>query len=222
MVGQGVYRRVIGISTRLKAIGGNFLALSLLSLLTVPAYAQWGGGDGAQAGATAYCAARAAGRDDNQASRAAANALSNSMTGSFSSNIATIITGGSAMRDSLKYLISKQCPEYVNTPGDSSASQSKATLDQWTPELCAKYPDVGKNYCAQNVASPSAIGCPEGGASNGCQVSVPEQKAASDAAPAPGSSKKSVDNKKNSEKVAHGICLKAADYAGCMKYQLAK
>ena len=200
----------------------RFLIAAAVLTVSMPVQAQWGGGDGAQAGATAYCAARAAGKDDNQASRAAANALSNSMTGSFSSNIATIITGGGAMRDSLRYLISKQCPEYVNTPGDSSPGQVKATLDQWTPELCAKYPDVGKNYCAQNVASPGANACPEGGASKACQVSVPEQKAVSDVAPAPGSSKKSVEVKKNSEKVAHGICLKAADYAGCMKYQLEK
>jgi hypothetical protein len=53
--------------------------------------------------------------------RAASNALVNSMGGSFASNIATIITAGSTMRDSLEYLIRKQCPEYL---GDSQGSQT--------------------------------------------------------------------------------------------------
>tara|TARA_Y100000385_G_scaffold265054_1_gene298980 strand:+ start:74 stop:835 length:762 start_codon:yes stop_codon:yes gene_type:complete len=101
--------------------------LVFVGLLTFgsPASAQWGGG-GAQVGATAYCASRSAGKNHNQAARAANNALVNSMGGNFSSNIATIITGGSAIRDSMLYLVKQQCPDlYYGTavqsnPGNSS------------------------------------------------------------------------------------------------------
>ena len=93
--------------------------------LACPAQAQWGSGDGAQAGATAYCAARAAGKDDSQASRAASNAMVNGMSGSFTSNMATIITGGRVMRDSLRYLIQKQCPEFLisESPADNAETR---------------------------------------------------------------------------------------------------
>ena len=120
-------------------------------LLAEPAMAQWGSGDGSQAGATAWCAARAAGKTPQQASRAASNALANSMGGSFASNIATIITGGSTMKDSVEYLIRKQCPEYLYRNQETSASTQNDYKNDlksyWTPENCSKYPDVGNKYC---------------------------------------------------------------------------
>ena len=129
-------------------------------LLGGPAMAQWGGGDGSQAGATAWCAARAAGKSSSQASRAASNALVNSMGGSFASNIATIITGGSTMRDSLEYLIRKQCPEYL---GDSQGSQTapKSELDDPKhPSYCNWNPWA--NECkdtSATVVRNSSINC---------------------------------------------------------------
>ena len=137
----------------------QLLIAAAVFIVSGPAMAQWGGGDGSQAGATAWCAARAAGKSPAQASRAASNALVNSMGGSFTSNIATIITGGSTMRDSLEYLIRKQCPEYLD---DNQATQSDSTGDSkndansfWTSEMCAKYPDAGKENCKATTEPPA-------------------------------------------------------------------
>ena len=114
----------------------QLLIAAAVFIVSGPAMAQWGGGDGSQAGATAWCAARAAGKSPAQASRAASNALVNSMGGSFSSNIATIITGGSTMRDSIEYLIRNQCPEYVGDIQGSQAAPKSELDDPKHPSHC--------------------------------------------------------------------------------------
>ena len=198
----------------------SLLAAAVLTV-SMPAQAQWGGGDGAQAGATAYCAARAAGKDEAQASRAASNALVNSMSGSFASNIATIITGGNTMNDSLRYLIAKQCPEYIYQPGIPMSNETKEV--KFPPEVCAKDPSLASwSACQNNSASSTTTTCSEGSSSKECQQKPSEQKPASNVAPTAASVKKSETTNKNAEKAAHGTCLKAVDYAGCMKYQLSK
>lgn len=195
---------------RVDAISKSFLVLPLLAFLAVPAHAQWGGGDGAQAGATAYCAARSAGKDDNQASRAASNALVNGMSGSFSSNIATIITGGGAMRDSMKYLIQRQCPEYL-TGGSSTPipvavrPTDPGALDSW----CNKNP-WDKECGGQNPVKATCYGCEE------------QKKPATSVNNNSAKTAEIQLSHKKIEAAAHSVCLKAADYAGCMKYQLAK
>jgi len=137
-------------------------ATAAAAILAGPAMAQWGGGDGAQAGATAWCAARAAGKSPDQASWAASNTLVNSMGGGFASNIATIITGGRTIRDSLEYLIRKQCPEYlysVQSTNSSTGNDYKNDLNSyWTAENCAKYPDVGKENCGLTAKATQATG----------------------------------------------------------------
>jgi len=188
----------------------RLLIAAAVLTVSMPAQAQWGGGDGAQAGATAYCAARAAGRDDRQATRAASNALVNGMTGSFSSNIATIITGGSAMNDSLKYLIQRQCPELLTggstnsvpvqaRPTDPAALESWCNKNPWEKECGGQNPDKATCYGCVEQAKPVA----------------PVISNAAKSAAIPVSQKKT-------ETAAHNVCLKAADYSGCMKYQLAK
>jgi len=114
----------------------QLLIAAAVFIVSGPAMAQWGGGDGSQAGATAWCAARAAGKSPAQASRAASNALANSMGGSFASNIATIITGGSTMRDSLEYLIRKQCPEYLGEIQGSQTAPNSELDDPKHPSHC--------------------------------------------------------------------------------------
>ena len=55
------------------------------------------------------------------------------------------------MRDSLEYLIRKQCPEYLHgteSTSPSTANDYKNDLNSyWTAANCSKYPDVGKKYC---------------------------------------------------------------------------
>jgi hypothetical protein len=188
----------------------RFLLAAAVLTVSMPAQAQWGGGDGAQAGATAYCAARAAGRDDRQATRAASNALVNGMTGSFSSNIATIITGGSAMNDSLKYLIQRQCPELLTggstnsvpvqaRPTDPAALESWCNNNPWEKECGGQNPDKATCYGCEEQVKPVT------------PVSTNEVKHSA-----------IQENKKKAEATAHNACLKASDYVGCMKYQLSK
>jgi hypothetical protein len=227
---------------------------AVVALLGGPAMAQWGGGDGSQAGATAWCAARAAGKSPDQASWAASNALVNSMGGGFASNIATIITGGRTMRDSLEYLIKKQCPEYlysVQSTNPSATNDYKNDLNSyWTAENCSKYPDVGKESCgltAKTTPATSTTSCNKVIEKYECsykkylsanpsveswakanpamakkeairlsaidaeEIALPAVKEANakiEAQPSP----KDIENK----------CLKAADYKGCMEYNLKK
>jgi hypothetical protein len=182
----------------------HLLIALVLGSLVHPAHAQWGGGDGAQAGATAYCAARAAGNDDRQASRAAANAMANSMTGSFTSNIATIITGGRAMRDSIKYLIQQQCPQYL---GGEPAPTPVAPK----PTDAAAY----SRWCEDN---PWLKEC-GGQDSNKIQSVYGKEHQPSLARPTKDSQARP---SAAAESKANAICLKAVDYSGCMKYQLSK
>jgi hypothetical protein len=216
-------------------------------LLGGPAMAQWGGGDGSQAGATAWCAARAAGKSPDQASWAASNALVNSMGGGFASNIATIITGGRTMRDSLEYLIRKQCPEYLGsgtgvpsaTPSETKGVEGK---DLWCipwAENCTesgakstdksgmpcdkaieKYECSYKKYLAANpsvekwakanpsMAKKEAIRL---GAIDAEEIGLPVIKE-------PSVKAETATNAKDIEEK----CLKAADYKGCMEYNLKK
>jgi len=199
---------------RVDAISKSFLVLPLLAFLAVPAHAQWGGGDGAQAGATAYCAARAAGKDDRQATRAASNALVNGMTGSFGSNIATIITGGSAMNDSLKYLIQRQCPEYLSTGVEGkfvkqlTSWQNYCFDNPWLRECGGQNPEKVPGVAGIQIPPEGSIPAetlkPLSAQNKSAKPSVPQAK------PVP-----------NIEVKAHNTCIKAADYAGCMKYHLA-
>ena len=216
-------------------------------LMGAPAMAQWGGGDGSQAGATAWCAARAAGKSPGQASWAASNALVNSMGGGFASNIATIITGGGTMRDSLEYLIRRQCPEYLGSgTGVPSATPSEtkgiAGKDLWCipwaencTEMDAKITDKSGTSCDKAIekhecsykkylaANPSvekwakanpAMAKKEAirlGAVDAEAIALPVIKEAS-AKAATAANAKDIEEK----------CLKAADYKGCMEYNLKK
>ena len=141
-----------------------------VGIVAMPASAQWGGGDGAQAGATAYCAARAAGKDDEQAARAATNAIATSMGGSFASNIATIVVGGRTMWQSVYYLASKQCPQYSRNPAMQKDALNPIGIDWMNQGSSAYYSEPG------------------------------------------GTSKPKED--------AHEKCLQAADYSGCMRFQM--
>ena len=144
------------------------LVVSVL-FIALPSRAQWGGGDGAQAGATAYCAARAAGKDDKQATWAASRALVTSMGGGLASNLATITVGGRTMWESVYYLASKQCPQYSRNPTMQEGSLNSSGVDWMNSGSSAYYNEPG--------SSPA-------------QESDPHEK-----------------------------CLRAADYAGCMKFQ---
>jgi hypothetical protein len=189
----------------------------MLLAVATPAQAQWGG-DASQAGATAYCGARFSGKNHKQASRAATNVLVNSMGGSFSSNIATIVTGGGAMRDSMNYLIQQQCPGYFNN--DSAAAQMpppRPSDQQEWHKYCSDNPWL-KECGGQN---PSATSCPDCSRTNvpsgqsplpaKGEIKTQPQKTVITTAPGPtGTSKQE----------AHRLCSKVADYAGCMKYQL--
>ena len=216
-------------------------------LLGGPAMAQWGGGDGSQAGATAWCAARAAGKSPDQASWAASNALVNSMGGGFASNIATIITGGRTMRDSLEYLIRKQCPEYLGsgtgvpsaTPSETKGvegkdlwcipwaencteSGAKSTDNSGMPcdKAIEKHECSYKKYLAANpsvekwakanpsMAKKEAIRL---GAIDAEEIGLPVIKE-------PSVKAETATNAKDIEEK----CLKAADYKGCMEYNLKK
>lgn len=193
------------------------LLLTAATVLTiaVPAHAQWGGGDGAQAGATAYCAARAAGKNDNQASRAASNALANSMTGSFSSNMATIITGAGTMRESLKYLIQRQCPEDLSAgseakPAKQLTSWENYCLDNpWLKECGGQNSDKIPGVAGNQIP-------PEGSIPSESVKGLPVQNKPAKSTVANGKQAGNIEVK------AHNDCLKAADYAGCMRYQLKK
>ena len=223
-------------------------------LLGGPAMAQWGGGDGSQAGATAWCAARAAGKSPDQASWAASNALVNSMGGGFASNIATIITGGRTMRDSLEYLIRKQCPEYLHgteSTSPSTANDYKNDLNSyWTAANCSKYPDVGKKYCNLVAkASPviSTASCNKVIEKYDCSYQKylsanPSVEKWAKANPAMAKKEAIRLNAVDAEEIALPVvkeasakieaqpsakdienkCLKAADYKGCMEYNLKK
>jgi hypothetical protein len=222
------------------------------ALLAGPAMAQWGGGDGSQAGATAWCAARAAGKSPDQASWAASNALVNSMGGGFASNIATIITGGRTMRDSLEYLIRKQCPEYIGGDGGAQTA-AKSELDDpshpsfcnWNPwatkckdksftlgkltvknvakvchKVIEKYECSYKKYLSANPSVESwakanpAMAKKEAirlNAVDAEEIALPVVKEARAKIAIPPSAK-DIENK----------CLKAADYKGCMEYNLKK
>jgi hypothetical protein len=150
----------------------RLLVLVAVFLAAAPVRAQWGGGDGAQAGATAYCAARAAGKDHKQASRAASSALSTSMTGGFAANIATIIVGGRNMWQSVYYLAKQQCPQYAQHSGVQLDSLNPDGVDWMQKGSSAYYSDPGAE------APPS--------------------------------------------EEPHDKCLRAADYAGCMKFQMSE
>ncbi len=175
-----------------------------VGFMTMPAHAQWGGGDGAQAGATAYCAAKAAGKDDPQASRAASNALANSMTGSFTSNIATIITGGRTMRDSIKYLIQQQCPQYLGGATAPAPVAPKPTNPDEYIRWCEDNPWLKECGGQDPARIQSVYGLEKSSAQTPPVNNL--QKGQSSAA----------------EAKANAICIKAVDYAGCMKYQLSK
>lgn len=141
-----------------------------VGFVAMPAHAQWGGGDGAQAGATAYCAARAAGKDDKQATRAATNAIATSMGGNFASNLATILVGGTTMWQSVFYLASKQCPQYSRNPTIQKDTLNPSGIDWMNQGSSAYYSEPG-------------------------DTSKPKED-------------------------AHEKCLQAADYSGCMKFQM--
>ena len=226
----------------------QLLLAATLVIASGPAMAQWGGGDGSQAGATAWCAARAAGKSSAQASRAASNALVNSMGGSFASNIATIITGGSTMRDSLEYLIRKQCPEYLdnNQGAQSTADYKNDVKSYWTPETCSKYPDVGKENCtatAKAVATDASKSCHKNIEKYECSFQkylAANPSVENWARSNPAMAKKEAARlgafdvetiqlpsvKEASSKVerpsttsdVESKCLKAVDYKGCMEY----
>jgi len=168
----------------------RLLLIVAVFFIPLPSWAQWGGGDGA-------CAARAAGKDDRQASRAAANAMANSMTGSFSSNIATIITGGRAMRDSIQYLIRQQCPDLLNGSASQSPPPARPTNPSEINQWCSDNPWL-KECGGQNAEKIQSV--------YGIDA-IPSQK---------------LPDPVSAETKANQICLKAADYAGCMKYQMSK
>ena len=223
-----------------------------VALLGGPAMAQWGGGDGSQAGATAWCAARAAGKNPNQASWAASNALVNSMGGGFASNIATIITGGRTMRDSLEYLIRKQCPEFIGGDGGAQTAAKSELDDPSHPSFCNWHPWAteckDKSFASGNLtvkkvanschkviekyecsyqkylsANPSVESWAKANpamakkeairlsAVDAEEIALPAVKEASAKIEAQPSAK-DIENK----------CLKAADYKGCMEYNLKK
>jgi hypothetical protein len=149
----------------------HLLLIAIAFFIPLPSWGQWGGGDGAQAGATAYCAARAAGKDDKQATWAASRALVTSMGGGFTSNLATITVGGRTMWESVYYLASKQCPQYSRNPNMQEGGLNSSGFDWMNSGSSAYYSEPG---------------------SSSTQESDPHEK-----------------------------CLRAVDYAGCMKFQKA-
>ena len=226
----------------------QLLIAAAVFIASGPAMAQWGGGDGSQAGATAWCAARAAGKSPTQASRAASNALVNSMGGSFASNIATIITGGSTMRDSLEYLIRNQCPEYL---GDSQGSQTapKSELDDpkhpsyckwnpWAPECkeattiavanslkpCNKV--LEKYECSYQkylLANPSIQSWAKLNPAMARKEAVKLGAEDAESIEIPVANESSVKNAiPLATKDIEAKCLKAVDYKGCMEYNSKK
>lgn len=179
----------------------------------LPVSAQWGGG-AAQAGANAYCGARAAGKSHKQASRAATNALVNGMGGNFSSNIATIVTGGGAMRDSMAYLIQQQCPDlYFNDEAQIKVPDKPKEQADWE-KYCLDNPWL-KECGGQN---PGKVACP------GCEDPIPAkgevkvEQAPRQATPAEIKASK----QKWDKRMAEQFCMKAADFAGCMKYKMSQ
>lgn len=216
----------------------QLLIAAAVFIASAPAMAQWGGGDGSQAGATAWCAARAAGKSLPQANRAASNALVNSMGGSFTSNIATIITGGSTMRDSLEYSIRRQCPEYI--PVATATKQDQAAIQQtdlscipWFEDckdakkaagsqnascnrLLAKYECSYRKYLSANSSIENwARLNPELAKKEAIKLGAidADSMGANVAEPS-----LSAITTSPSLKEIESKCLKAADYKGCMEY----
>lgn len=128
----------------------HLLLIVIAFLIPLPSWGQWGGGDGAQAGATAYCAAREAGKDDKQAARAASLAMATSMGGGFASNLATIIVGGKTMWESVYYLASKQCPQYSRNPTMQEDGLNLSGFDWMKNGSSAYYSEPGSSSAQES------------------------------------------------------------------------
>ena len=227
-------------------------AATAAALLAGPAMAQFGGGDGAQVGANAYCGARASGRNHAQAQSSASWAMSVNMQGNLGSSLANIIVGGRSLFESMNYLISKQCPEYLGG-GEGAQTAVKSELDDpkhpsfcnwhpWNTECKGKATALSnlplrkevkpcdklieKHECSYKKylsANPSVENWAKANPAIAKKEAMRLGAVDADAIALPATKQASV--KIESARIAKDIeskCLKAADYKGCMEYNINK
>ena len=174
-----------------------------------PALAQWQGG-AAQGAAQTYCASRSFGKSHDQANNDVSKFLASSGT------MVNVLMSGYQIVQTTYYLAKQQCPEYFSTGGTATPVKQ---LTSW------------QNYCADNLWLKECGGQnPDKVPGFGFSQIPPEGSipAAKPLNPLPAQSQSVKPAMSTATKVsaqeakAHNTCLKAVDYAGCMKYQLTK
>jgi hypothetical protein len=175
----------------------------------LPALAQWQGG-AAQGAAQTYCASRSFGKSHDQANNDVSKFLASSGT------MVNVLMSGYQIVQTTYYLAKQQCPEYFSTGGTATPVKQ---LTSW------------QNYCADNLWLKECGGQnPDKVPGFGFSQIPPEGSipAAKPLNPLPAQSQSVKPAMSTATKVsaqeakAHNTCLKAVDYAGCMKYQLTK
>ncbi len=165
-------------------------------------------GDPAEAGAAAWCGARARGASKEEADDQLRSSMAAqlSMSTSFAGAIVGILGNRKGIQSQIDYHISKNCPQFLGRESSNNqevSGSSEATASQWDEEMCSKYPEVGKNYCnkkEKTVQTPIPI-------ENKPKTTDATKKA-----------ENNTSEKKLRSSSTHKMCLKASDYAGCMRY----
>jgi len=176
-------------------------------------------GDPVEAGVAAWCGARRGGASIDEANKQLRRSMSAQymMSTDFASAMVGILGNRQGMQSQIEYRISKECPEstssfsiesikigspVVSPPTQSPTSQSQQyTNPQWDSDMCSKYPEAGGSNCSKTVTEVKEA------------QSTIKSKVSSPSINAPIQARKA-------KRDAHLNCLKANDYAGCMKFQL--
>lgn len=222
-----------------------FATAAAASLLTGPVMSQGESGDRLQTAVTAWCAARAAGMNPDQARWAALNTQVSNTSGGISKNIARVITGRNTTKDFLKSLTINQCPEYLGVSKGAQPTFQNVLDDPRHPSFCNWNPWASECKGPKEKAIfPFTKSCSTAIAAHECSYQkylsanpnienwakanrvIAKKDAirlgAIDAEEFLSAYKEASTNKgkklniKNTERK----CMKAADYKGCMEYNL--
>jgi len=166
-------------------------------------------GDPVDAGVAAWCGARRGGASIDEANKQLRRSMSAQymMSTDFASAIVGILGNRQGMQSQIEYRISRDCPQYQY--GDSPVQPSKPTDEPSSPMHAEN-----EKFCWDNPWSKKC-----GGAGSEADIKNIETQPTSKVKE---SGLINAMTKQDGKKMkqAHLNCLKAKDYAGCMKFQL--